>query len=105
MHELGLMKGVLEACVQAAQDAGEQKITNIKLIIGDMTQIQPDALEFAFEALSPETIAAGGSLEIELRPAISRCNDCGHEYTHDRFQMLCPKCGSFDLDQLQGREF
>lgn len=99
------MKGVLDACVDAAEKAGETKITHIKLIIGELTQIQPDALEFAFEALSPETIASSATLELDLRKPISLCNECGNRYEHDRFQMLCPKCGSFNLEQVQGREF
>ena len=37
-------------------------------------------------------------------PAKSRCNECGTEYEHDRFQMLCTNCGSMNVELLQGRE-
>lgn len=104
MHEMGIMQGVLDACFDAAEDAGEKKITGIKLTIGEMTEIEPYALEFAFEALSKGTMAEGGTLEITMVTPLSRCRDCGHECEHDRFQMLCPKCDSFNLEQLKGRE-
>jgi hypothetical protein len=34
----------------------------------------------------------------------SRCLDCDAEFDHDRFTMLCPRCGSIHLKLLQGRE-
>lgn len=104
MHEMGIMQGVLDASFEAAQEAKQDNITAIRLTIGEMTEIQPFALEFAFEALTQNTIAEGATLEITMLKPKSRCSDCGHEYEHDRFQMLCPECGSFDLVLLQGRE-
>lgn len=101
---MGIMQGVLEASFDAAAKANEHCITAISLTIGEMTEIQPFALEFAFEALTKDTIAEGATLDIVMVKPKSRCNGCGHEYEHDRFQMLCPACGSFDLVLLQGRE-
>ena len=34
----------------------------------------------------------------------SRCLECGAEYEHDRFHMLCPECGSFATELIAGRE-
>jgi hydrogenase nickel incorporation protein HypA/HybF len=104
MHEMGITQGILAASFDAAKDAGATKITEIRVSIGDLTEIQEFALQFAFEALTPDTMAEGATLVVSHIPATSRCRDCGVEYQHDRFEMLCPKCGTFNVEPLTGRE-
>lgn len=104
MHEMGIMSGILDASIDAANKAGHNRIIEIQLTIGELTEIQGFALDFAFEALSRDTIAEGGELKITFVEPRSKCNTCGHEYDHDRFTMVCPECNSFDVMLLQGRE-
>lgn len=104
MHEMSIMQGILEASINAAQEAQKSRITRIDVTIGELTEIQEEALSFAFEALSPNTIAEGAEFHMTFLEPKSRCNDCGYEYTHDHFTMTCPQCGSFDVKLLHGRE-
>lgn len=104
MHEMGIMQGILDASFEAAKNAGKTKINLIQVTIGELTEIQDFALEFAFEALSAGTMAEGAKLEMTFLSPKSQCRDCGYEYEHDRFTMTCPQCGSFDIKLLQGRE-
>lgn len=104
MHEMGIMQGILDAAVSAAADAGAPRISAIALTIGETTEIQDFALQFAFEALSPGTIAEGAELKVTFNHLRSRCNDCSQEFGHERYDMLCPHCGSFNLTTLQGNE-
>ena len=104
MHEMGITQGILEASFDAATQAGASSITEIRISVGELTEIVEFALQFAFEALTPGTMAEGATLTVVHVAARSRCNECGAEYDHDRFQMLCPQCGSFDVTLLQGRE-
>ena len=98
------MSDVLTTCENIARDAGKDRITHIALTVGELTDIQDFALEFAFEALSPQTMAAGAALAVTYIAPESRCTACGKVYGHDRFTMLCPACGSFEVQQLRGRE-
>ena len=34
----------------------------------------------------------------------SRCLDCGAEFEHDRFHLLCPECGSRLTMVTEGKE-
>jgi hydrogenase nickel incorporation protein HypA/HybF len=104
MHEMGITQGILSASFEAAEKAGAHKITEIRVSIGELTEIQEFALQFAFEALTPDTMAEGATLSVTHIPATSKCNDCGIEYEHDRFQMICPECGAFNVTPLTGRE-
>lgn len=104
MHELGLMTGVMTAVGQAAEDAGAIRVTDITLSVGEMTEAIQDALEFAFEALSEGTLCEGAQLHINMIKPRSRCLECGAEYEHDRFHMLCPQCESAFTELIAGRE-
>ena len=94
----------MSAVTQAAQDAHALRVTDITLSVGEMTEAIEDALQFAFEALSEGTICEGATLHVNMIAPRSQCLECGAEYTHDRFHMLCPECGSFAVQLVAGRE-
>ena len=104
MHELGIMTGVLQAVEESAKQAGSEKVLKISLSVGVMTEAIEDALRFAFEALSEGTMCESAELEITMIPPVSVCAECGNEYEQDRFQMLCPECGSSFTQLIQGKE-
>ena len=107
MHELGIMTGVMDAVTTSAQQAGATRVLKVSLSVGEMTEAIEDALMFAFEALSEQreyALCEGAELEITMVRPKSRCLECGAEYEHDRFHMLCPECGSFATELIAGRE-
>jgi hydrogenase nickel incorporation protein HypA/HybF len=104
MHEMGITQGILDAAIEAAETAGATRITSIHITIGELTEIMEFAVRFAFESLAPGTMAHGATLVVNHVGARSHCNACGLDYDHDRFQMICPDCGSFDVALLTGRE-
>lgn len=104
MHELGIMTGVMESVQQAAQNAGAQRVTRITLEVGVMTEAVEDALRFAFEALSENTMCEGAEFEVNMIEPVSVCLECGKEFTHDRFHVICPECGSGFTQLTAGKE-
>jgi hydrogenase nickel incorporation protein HypA/HybF len=104
MHEMSIMQSVFDAAFEALKDSGQTRITEIRLSIGELTEIQDVALRFAFEALKPDTAARNAELKITMLVPRSSCCECGAEFEHDRFTMLCPQCASIDIKLLQGRE-
>lgn len=107
MHELGIMTGVMDAVETSARDAGADKVLKVSLSVGEMTEAIEDALQFAFEALvelEEHALCRDAELQITMVRPKSRCFECGAEYEHDRFHMLCPECGSFATELIAGRE-
>lgn len=106
MHELSLMSNILDIVVEHAQRHGAQKVTRINLRIGVLSDIIPQWAQTYFDMLSRDTIADGASLEIERVPVAVRCGSCGHEETFrdGEWQFTCVKCGSMDIELMQGRE-
>lgn len=104
MHEFSLAQSVLTSVLDAAQAAGAQRVTRIRLVVGEMTQVVEEAMRFAMDALSEDTLAQGAELEMEIVAPKSVCHECGNEYTHDRYHVTCPACGSMVTELVAGRE-
>jgi hydrogenase nickel incorporation protein HypA/HybF len=104
MHEMGITQGILAAAVEAAEREGATKINEIDISVGDLTEIVEDALQFAFEAMRGETMAAQAVLVVTHVAPRSRCMTCTTEFEHDKYDMTCPKCESFMIETLTGRE-
>lgn len=105
MHEAGIMESALEAACGRARAEGASRIHRIGLRVGTLSGVEPDALRFAFESLSPGTAAAGARLEIDTVPARCRCPDCELEFEVDSgFIFTCPKCRRLTGELSQGRE-
>ncbi|MCL2807245.1 MAG: hydrogenase maturation nickel metallochaperone HypA [Coriobacteriia bacterium] len=104
MHELSLMMGVIDAVEASARENKASKVTEIKLVIGEMAEVLDDAMNFAFEVLAPGTLAEGASLSISKIAPQSRCLACGVEFVHDRYHFACPTCDSLATELFAGKE-
>ena len=106
MHELPVTQGILRIAVEAAEEAGAERITAINLVIGDLTSIVDDSVQFYFDILSQNTLARDATLRIQREPAIGHCQDCGHTFIVDiPLVAVCPACDSVRLRVKGGREF
>lgn len=101
---MGICDGIVTASLEAADKAGAKKINSIDVTIGVLTEIQEDALQFAFSVLTKDTIAADSALNVTMLPARSVCGECSAEFGHGRFDAKCPECGSYVCTLVQGRE-
>ncbi len=105
MHEVGIVQSILDTVEPAAREAGAARVSSVALRIGEMREVVPEALAFAWEALCSERpLMAGTELSVENVAPKSACNACGAEFAHDRFHCRCPQCGSADTRVLAGRE-
>ena len=101
MHELSLAEAVVEI---ALRHAAGRSVRKVELRVGDLRQVVPTALEFAFELLSDGTVLEGAELEIENVPARGRCRACAVETTMRAFPLQCSACGGLDLEVIAGEE-
>lgn len=104
MHELALAESIVNTVKKAVQDRPNAKVLQIRVRIGELTDIVPDSLQFGFESLIAETPMASARLEIERIPINCRCGKCGHEFAVEEFIFICPECFSTDIDMIRGDE-
>jgi hydrogenase nickel incorporation protein HypA/HybF len=104
VHELSVAQSLLEIVEQEARSYEGARVTRVSLRIGTLSAVVPDALRFAFEAITRGGIAAGAVLEIEEVPLKIRCHQCEKAFTVDDPFMACPQCGESDVEMVSGRE-
>jgi len=127
LHEASYALAIIDAVLNELQKRGikDVKVKKIYLRIGELSLIDNTALKSAFEAYSMGSPLEGAELEIEIIPSKFKCKRCGHEwsfreafpqlevnipvihmYPHMVAELLkCPKCGSTEIEILQGEEF
>ena len=104
MHELSIMQSALSIALEQARQAGGTRVHSIRLRIGALSGVVPDALEFAFEALTPGTLAEHAKLAIEHVPARFWCAKCACEFQADEMFAECPECHTLSGEIRAGRE-
>ncbi len=104
MHEFSIVDSILATVNSSAESAGALRVISIDLVVGDLSQVVEEALEFAFEALAEGTLSEGAELRVERVRPFSRCMDCGSEFEHDVYRRRCPGCDSPFTELLRGRE-
>jgi len=105
VHELAVTEGILKVALEAAAQAGRARILAIDLVIGDLSGMVDDSIQFYFDILSRDTAAAGATLRFRREPANVTCQACGAAYTaQPPLRPLCAQCGSAQLRVVGGRE-
>ncbi|MGA4645275.1 hydrogenase maturation nickel metallochaperone HypA [Limisphaera sp. 4302-co] len=104
MHEVGLMTEAIRIALEEARARGARRITALRLRVGTLSGVVPEALAFAFDLVTARTAAEGARLEVEQVPAVWWCRDCEQEFGGDDPWPACPHCGGLKAELRQGRE-
>lgn len=98
------MQQVFDLAVARMHQESATRIVRLRLRVGDLAGVIPEALSFAFDALKPDTPAAQAELEIERVPAQLQCRGCSHPFETGHYPSICPACGSWESDICYGQE-
>ncbi|MFW6114960.1 MAG: hydrogenase maturation nickel metallochaperone HypA [Thermodesulfobacteriota bacterium] len=104
MHEFSIAASLLEIISQEASTYGDSKVTGVTLKIGTLSGVVFESLEFAFQAVSQGTVAEGANLVIERVALRIACRACGTTSMPADPFIICPHCGSGDVEIIAGRE-
>lgn len=100
MHELSIAESVVQTVLERTED---RHVSVIRLRVGMLSGVLPDALLFCFDLATAGTPLEGARLEIDHREARAHCRDCDTDFVLPDMFLLCA-CGSADLEVLTGRE-
>jgi hydrogenase nickel incorporation protein HypA/HybF len=93
MHELSLVEDVLALVEDERRRQGFSRVRVIRLRVGALACVAPDALRFCFEAMTPSPVTRGARLEIDEVPGLGHCAACRRTVPMaDRLEG-CPICG------------
>lgn len=104
MHEVAIMEEAVKLAVDAARSAGANRVLRLRLRVGRLSGVVPEAMRFAFDLVCRGTIAAGASLEIEPVAIACWCGVCQAEFVCEDFLNECPRCFNLSHEVRRGRE-
>lgn len=103
MHEFSLVESMIGLVLESAAENGITRVSAVKLVVGKLIMAQPELLRFSFDVLKKEeTILKGAFLEIEEKPLMMRCGECGNSFP-EYAEFICPSCGG-TLEIITGKE-
>lgn len=104
MHEMSLMNGVFTIIEDVLAKNEVNRVMQVKLKVGQLTNAVPDALVMAFEAFAKDTKVEGAELVIEKVPVRLLCQSCGQEFGVSDLVFSCPNCQQTRIKIIQGEE-
>jgi hydrogenase nickel incorporation protein HypA/HybF len=108
MHEMALVRDVVDLVVKEAEAAGATEVRTVSLTIGYVRDIVEDQINDCFAYLARGTVAEHAELVIVRVPLTVRCNECGYVYhidTRDDKTWTCRSCSAKDYKINTGMEF
>lgn len=104
MHEMALAESVVQIVEAQLAGSGAAKVLSVRVEIGALSHVEPEALAFCFDAVTARGPAARARLEIDRRPGRGHCFDCGTEVAIDVLGAACPLCGGYKIEIVAGQE-
>ena len=106
MHELPATQGVLQVALDAAAGAGARRVLAVDLVVGELTSMVDESVQFYFDLLSRDTAAAGARLRFRREPATAECARCGvRTPVRPPLSPVCAGCGARALHVSGGQDF
>ncbi len=105
MHEMSYMIKFINMAEEASGAAPSERITSLKVQVGEMTGVLPEFLERYFPDAAAGTKCEGAEFQVEFVPVEVKCKDCGKIFHPSKENgYCCPACGSKEAEFLRGRE-
>lgn len=106
MHELPIAQGILESVLRHAAASNAARVTAIYLVIGELSGVSSECVEFYWDALSQGTLAHGAAIRVRRVPFEMTCLDCAHAFnpTGVAFGYDCPACAGARVRMSHGQE-
>lgn len=106
MHELAITRQIAEIAQRHGEENQASKITDLHLLIGDLSSVVDDSVQFYWDMVTEGTLCEGAELHFKRVPARLRCRECGEEYTLQNGELqVCPACESSEVEVIEGKEF
>jgi len=104
MHEMSLCEAMLRIVEDQARANDFVRVRIVRLEIGALSAVDPEALRFCFDAVTRGSVAEGARLEIETPPGLAWCHSCCKTVEIAARQDPCPLCSGYRLEVTGGAE-
>ena len=105
MHELSVTENILEIALRHAETAEAKQIKDLYIVIGDLSSIIDDSVQFYWDILTKNTIAEESILHFRRIPTQLECKNCDQVYQPNGMNLACPSCKGTQINIISGNEF
>lgn len=102
---MSLTINILEIVEENAEKYNAKIVQEIELDVGELSGVEYDALTFAFEHAQKTEKLKNAKLVVNKIKGLAVCKSCKHKFETADLFTVCPVCGKFDMDFVQGKEF
>ncbi len=95
---------IIKLVLAEAETHQAQRITKIKISIGELSGMIEDCVTYYFQLSTQGTIAAGAELEFVKCKARLFCPTCERQFEKSQRDFNCPECGGLGRLTDTGRE-
>jgi hydrogenase nickel incorporation protein HypA/HybF len=104
MHEQSIVESLLALAIENAEKARATRILRIYIVVGELSGVVEESVNFYFNLLSKNTIADRASLFFMRIPARLRCRNCNTVFVPENLDFHCPDCREEQVEIIGGRE-
>ncbi len=105
MHEFPITEQIIKTCSKHCLNEGAERVTLIKLVVGERSGFVPESIRMYFDIISEGTPCQGAEVEIEHVRSKMRCPSCGKLFYRKPLSFACPDCGTDGEPTEIGKEF
>jgi hydrogenase nickel incorporation protein HypA/HybF len=105
MHELPVTQSLLRIALDHAEKANAKQITALNIVMGELSSMVDDSIQFYWEVIAKDTIAEKAILNFRRIPAELQCMTCFEKYHPTDGELICPKCHGVGAKIIAGEEF
>ncbi len=102
MHEMSLCEGIVQILEAEAQKQDYTVVKTVFLEVGKLAGVEIEALEFCYDVVCKNSIAAGSRLKIIPLAGQAWCMRCAAAFEIESRHSACPTCGSYQLQVTGG---
>ncbi len=105
MHELAVTQGILDLVLDATRREGGGRVTVIDLVVGELSSIVDDSVQFYWDIIAEGTPAQDARLRFRRVPMQFECRQCQALFepqTDEHFR--CTRCDSASVRVAGGDE-
>ncbi len=104
MHELAITQSMFDIVLKQAEQAQAKKVIGINLVIGEMTGVVAQSVQFYLDFLTKGTLAEGALVNLKMIPPKAQCRNCQQTFELKEFDWACPNCKSNGVEIIAGKE-
>jgi len=104
LHEFFIVQNIIRSVEECLAEYPGKRVEKVVLLIGKFSGVEIDLLKTALDFFKKGSVIENAEIVIETEDLKLKCNECGKEFVKDKWDMMCPYCGSLNTTVIAGQD-